>query len=224
MPHAMTDPRKEAPRDQVESAFTGVLRRLRDSAPSVLSAAFVDTEGECIDYASALDPYEAKVNAAHMLMLMHALRATREKVRAGEPIVLEIAAETRDAWVQTVGDDYVLVLLLEPGFDRVELKQAVAMACNEFRTEVGIAAPPWESVGQHLSVRVRPSTAAWEYAPAGFTSGERKRVVISDVLGRWTEPREDGNDELVCFRVRTADGRELTLVHDPDVDGWLERE
>jgi hypothetical protein len=28
----------------------------------------------------------------------------------------------------------------------------------------------------------------------------------------------------VCFRVRTEEGRELTLVHDPDGDGWVARD
>jgi hypothetical protein len=39
------------------------------------------------------------------------------------------------------------------------------------------------------------------------------------VLGRWTEALEAG-DEIVCFRVRTEEGQELTLVHEPRSDVW----
>jgi hypothetical protein len=72
-----------------------------------------------------------------------------------------------------------------------------------------------------LEVIVR-AAVGWPYAPAAF-SQEGVRVVVSDVLGRWTEPGGSLGDELVCFRVRTADGQELTLVHDPAGNGWLAR-
>jgi len=58
----------------------------------------------------------------------------------------------------------------------------------------------------------------WAYAPAAF-SDQGVRVFVSDVLGRWTEAVGNG-DEIVCFRVRTEEGQELTLVHDPRLDGW----
>lgn len=216
----MSEPRKEAPRDQVESAFTPVLRRLRAAIPQVIAAVFVDVEGECIDYVSEIDPYDAKVNAAHMLMVMDALRRTREKVGVGEPTVLEIFADQRDQWVQRIGDDYVVVVVLEPGYERGELLGALSSACNEFRQEVGLDAPAWDGGGRRLSVRVRASASGWRYAPEGY-SADGTRVVIADVLGRWTETSEESGEELVCFRVRTDDGRELTLIHNPDIDGWL---
>jgi hypothetical protein len=49
------------------------------------------------------------------------------------------------------------------------------------------------------------------------------RVTITGVLGRWTEPGGAMGDDLVCFRVQTKDGQELTLVHDPGGDGWRAR-
>ena len=72
----------EAERDQMESAFTPILRQgVERIAPSVLALAFVDHEGECIDYVSSLDPFEAKVCAAHALVLVDGLRAAREQAR-----------------------------------------------------------------------------------------------------------------------------------------------
>lgn len=214
----MQPPLDEAPRDQVESAFTEILRRLRMKVPAVLAAVFVDTEGECIDYASKIDPYDAKVSAAHMLMMMDLVQGTRAKVGFGEPFLLEISTDQRDLWVMRMGGEYVLVVVLTPDCDRAEITHALATASAEFRGEVGLDAPTWEGSGKRLSVRVRASPG-WRYAPDGWVAGG-VRVTISDVLGRWTESNDAG-EEVICFRVRTSDGQELTLVHDPNADGWL---
>jgi predicted regulator of Ras-like GTPase activity (Roadblock/LC7/MglB family) len=212
----------EAKRDQVESAFTPMLRKLRDASAAVMAAVFVDTEGECIDYVSEIEPYDAKVAAAHMLIMMEMFRGSSEKVALGEPLSFEISADQRDLWVIRIADEYVLVVVLRPGADRAELRSALVATCVEFRREVGIDAPRWEGGDRRLSVRVRPSPG-WRYAPEAY-SAEGVRVVIDDVLGRWTEDGGVGGEELVCFRVRTSEGRELTLVHDPDVDGWIVRD
>jgi hypothetical protein len=81
--------------------------------------------------------------------------------------------------------------------------------------------PTWDPAPRSLEVIVR-GAVGWPYAPAAF-SQEGVRVFISDVLGRWTEDGGAQGDELVCFRVRTEEGQELTLVHDPAGDGWLVR-
>lgn len=217
----MTAAVDESQRDQVESAFTPILRSLREQVSGVLAAVFVDTEGECIDYASRLEPYDAKVNAAHMLMMMDLLERTRDRVAFGEPFVLEIGADERELWVQRMGGEYVLVVVLTPDFDRGALKNALVSVVREFRNEVGLPAPGWESSERRLSVRVRASPG-WRYAPDGWSDGD-VRVTITDVLGRWIEASDVGEDR-VCFRVRTGEGQELTLVHEPDGDGWQVRD
>jgi predicted regulator of Ras-like GTPase activity (Roadblock/LC7/MglB family) len=214
--------RQEAPRDQAESAFTAILRRLWDQLPPLLAAAFVDTEGECIDYISRIDPYEAKVSAAHMHMLLGEVAASFLKIEAGRTFSLEIEASQREIWVQRVGEEYLLVAVFTAGSERAQREAAIALACAEFRHEVGLQAPPWEKSRQRLSVRVRPATG-WRYAPETYSDGG-VRVTITDVIGRWTEAGGVMGDELVCFRVRTEEGRELTLVHDPDGDGWIARD
>jgi predicted regulator of Ras-like GTPase activity (Roadblock/LC7/MglB family) len=216
------DAREEAPRDQSESAFTAILRRLWDQIPSLLAAAFVDVEGECIDYISRLDPYEAKVTAAHLHMLLGEIAGSFAKIGAGNTFSLEIDASDREILVQRVGEDYLLVVVLSTGGERAHRETAITLACAEFRHEVGLTAPAWETSRQRLSVRVRPATG-WTYAPSAYSDGG-VRVTITDVIGRWTETGGVMGDELVCFRVRTAEGRELTLVHDPDGDGWIARD
>jgi hypothetical protein len=125
--------------------------------------------------------------------------------------------------VRCIGDAYVLVATLRPGFERLELRDALARAGAAFRDEVAIDTPSWETLNQRLSVRVR-AAVGWQYAPATY-SARGVRMPISDVLGRWTEPMEDERrGERVCFRVRTQEGQEITLVHEPDSKAWQVRE
>jgi predicted regulator of Ras-like GTPase activity (Roadblock/LC7/MglB family) len=217
----MTRRPPEAQRDQLESAFTPILRTLWDATPALLSAAFVDLEGECIDYVSAIDPFEAKVSGAHALVLMDALRASRRQLALAEPLLLVISGSERELWARRVSDEYLLVAVLQPGSDPEQIRGLLAAAGREFREEVGVSVPPWEPRESALDVTVR-SAVGWPYAPLAF-SQEGVRIAISDVLGRWVEQAEPDGDEIVCFRVRTEEGQELTLVHDRVGDGWRVR-
>jgi predicted regulator of Ras-like GTPase activity (Roadblock/LC7/MglB family) len=213
--------RAESTRDQAENEFTAILRRMFQNIPALEAAVFVDTEGECIDYVTCLDPFEAKVSAAHLHMLLGLLRAARASSTTGDTIGFELVASKREAWVQRIGDDYVLVVILGRGFDRGEVRDAMALAGREFRAEVGIAAPGWEQ-RERLSVRVRASPG-WTYAPEGFSVGG-ERIAIVAVLGRWTERSGPSGSALVCFRVRTSSGQELTLAHDEVTEAWVVRD
>jgi len=213
--------RLEAQRDLLETAFTPILRRIWNAIPTVLAAVFIDLEGECIDYVSSLDPFEAKVSAAHGLVLMSALRSARAKLGLHEPLALTITGSARELWARRVSDEYLLVAVLQLGTDHAQVARVLAFAGREFRDEIGAELPSWDPVPAGLEVIVR-SAVGWPYAPAAF-SQEGMRVVIADVLGRWTEEGGLQGDELVCFRVRTEEGQELTLVHDPAGEGWRVR-
>jgi predicted regulator of Ras-like GTPase activity (Roadblock/LC7/MglB family) len=217
----MTRRPPEAQRDQLESAFTPLLRKLWNATPSMLAAAFVDLEGECIDYVSSIDPFEAKVSAAHALVLMDGLRAARQKLGLREPVLLAISGDARELWARRVSDDYLLVALLIPGAASDEIRGVLAATGREFRNEVGVATPAWEPASSAIEVTVRPAVG-WPYAPLAFTR-DGVRTAIGDVLGRWVETGAAADDEIVCFRVRTGEGQELTLVHDARSDGWRVR-
>jgi hypothetical protein len=214
--------RAEAQRDQVESAFTPILRRLFDAIPSVLAAVFVDMEGECIDYVTSVEPYEAKVAAAHLHMLMRITRASRATEIVGEALALEIVSAERVLCAWYLGDEYALMALVHGEIDRSRLRDSLARVQREFRAEVGIDAPDWAATDGQLSVSVRPS-AGWTYAPSVFLL-RGSRVKVSDVIGRWTEYALPQGSVLVCFRVRTQAGREITLIHDQSSDHWLMRD
>jgi hypothetical protein len=212
----------EAPRDQLETTFTPMLRRAFEALPAMLAIAFVDKEGECIDYVSAIDPYDIKVSAAHAFILVDGLVVRAEKLGLSFPFALELAAEQRSLCVRRMCEEYVAVALVAPDADRSKLEHLMGELSREFRSEAGIEAPPWDR-SRGLEVIVR-SAVGWDYAPQELRDGGL-RVAVTDVLGRWTEPmsEEGGQDEVVCFRVRTQDGQEITLVHDPSGDGWLVR-
>jgi hypothetical protein len=213
----MTTRPPEAERDLLETAFTPILRRVWDALPFALAAVFVDLEGECIDYVSSLDPFEAKVGGAHAQMLVDSLRASRAKLGLSEPIALTICGAARELWARRVSEECLLVVIALPGGEPTQIQGLLSRASREFRTEVGLPPPAWEPSANVLEVLVRDAVG-WKYAPAAF-SEQGVRVYISDVLGRWTEAVGNG-DEIVCFRVRTEEGQELTLVHDPRLDGW----
>lgn len=215
----MTRRPPEAKRDELESAFTPILRRVLEALPRALCAVFVDTEGECIDYASSIDPFEAKVSGAHALMLMDGLRDSQLKLGLHEPYALSIAGAERELWARRITDDYLLTVLTLPGAEGTQMWTVLGAAARDFRSEVAASDPSWEPTTK-LEVVVR-AAVGWPFAPAAF-SQHGVRVTITDVLGRWTEPGSS-DEELSCFRVRTADGQELTLVHDPNADGWRAR-
>jgi hypothetical protein len=155
-----------------------------------------------------------------MHMLLKGMRGDRLSM-LGETFAFELVSADREVWVRQFCEEYALVVLLVPGFDVSELRDAVASAGREFREEAGLAAPFWEG-RERLSVRLRAS-AGWNYAPAGFSLGGA-RYGIAAVLGRWIEPARPGESPWVCFRVRTQHGEELTLAHDEHTEAWSMRD
>jgi hypothetical protein len=210
----------EAVRDQLETTFTPMLRRAYEATPQALAFAFVDQEGECIDYVSGIDPFEAKVCAAHVFVLLDQLHGQQARLRLKNPFSLEIATDSRCLWARWICQDYVAVAVVTPDADRSKLEATLAELSREFRGDAGIETPSWDAM-RGIEVMIR-SSVGWAYAPAAFNEGGAS-VAVSDVLGRWTEPGGVSGDDVVCFRVRTHEGQELTLVHDPGVDGWQVR-
>jgi predicted regulator of Ras-like GTPase activity (Roadblock/LC7/MglB family) len=206
-------------RETVSSDFTTILKRLWETAPTVLVAAFIDAEGECVDHVSSLDPYEAKVNAAEISSVIGALLSNKDGLASGEPHTLEIVGETRELWARRIDDTYTLVAVVFSGGDRMRLKKAMARAVREFRYEAGTAPPPWEPPADLVQVETRPATG-WQYAPSAFFE-EGIWIAVTDVLGRWVEPAQYTERDKICFRVRTEQGVELTLVYDPEANQWI---
>lgn len=227
----------EAPRDQEESAFTSILRRLFEEISGALAVVFVDDEGECVDYASALSPYDAKVNGAVLRLL--ADTASRELLESHGPVsMIQVIGHKRELTTRQVGEGYMLGVTATPKTAPHALLIEVERAVRQLRREASIPSPrdetfreapldeaferpflPVERSGDEVAVQVRIRRAiGWDYAPASFVE-DGMETTVAHVLGRWAEG--EGNARRLCFRVRTSGGIELTLVDDRAAKQWF---
>lgn len=212
-----------------------ILRPIWASDPSVLAAAFVDMEGECVDYVASIDPFDAKVIGAQLLVVMLDAAERLRTIAHGEALELMISAEHREFLVRRLDDDYLVVVATEGGALNKAIIAAVDRAAVTLGREAGMhvppvprtspSSPPPDPTLRWVDVELRPS-ARWDYAPVAFeestalrggssASTEPARMAVVHVLGRY----RDG--EQVCFRIRAEDGRELTLAHDLPSGRWL---
>lgn len=212
----------EHARDQVESEFTAILRRLWASAPEVLAVAFIDSEGECVDYCSSLDPFDAKVTAAHLRVVMADVERRFAALGAGEASHLVLEADRRDLLVRRVSEEYALVAVTEPGgATRPAVLEELEQVVVAVRQEGRIGRPSWDPVRGGLEVQLR-AAVGWPYAPLAIVERGR-RLQVTEVLGRWLETLPGGRRAVECFRVRTSSGEESTLAYDPEQDAWVRR-
>jgi hypothetical protein len=210
---------KEALRDLDESPFTPLLRSLLRTVPEALLAVFVDEEGECIDYCSALAPYEAKIAGAQLHVVMHEIATVLGRLRGGKTWFLHVQAYERELIVRRVSDEYVLVVVTRPTPVEGPLRAALDATVAALRAESGIPRPAWEPHRPGLRVDVRDALG-WGYAPQVFYD-RGVRTEITAVLGRFGEGEGPGRRDL--FLVRTEHGEELTLAHRPSDGVWDRR-
>lgn len=205
----------EADRDNAETAFTAPLRALVRSAPEVLAVAFVDDEGECVDYCTSLSPFEAKIAGAQLLVLVKDVTQAFEG-KAGVPNLIVVEATERCLIARRAGEGYTLAVVVaaSPGITTA-LFVALEATLTALRVEAGIPRPDFERQKARLFADVR--TSPWGYAPeALYDRGER--IEVKDVLGRWTE--DGGTAGRVCFLVRVGNGEEIVLRYDEVADVW----
>jgi len=208
---------REHARDMGESAFTDILRRLLYRATGLLAVAFVDSEGECVDYCSALDPFEAKVAGAQLIVTMTELSERMRALGGGQSFMLTVSGSNRDLVARRISDEYMLIVVTKPRALTRRLQGGIEIAVTELRREAQIDMPDWEPVLDSVRVEVR-AAVGWPYAPAAYFDESEVRIGIAHVMGRWLEGT--GVESRVCFRVRTDDGEELTLIHDRAHDRW----
>ena len=209
----------ETERDQVESAFTPILRGLFRSAPGVIAAVFVDHEGECIDYCVGIDPYDAKVAGAHLILVLSEIQPRVVSLMAGDALDFIVYGSERDLMLRRVSDGFALVVVTSAGTLDEVLMEHVEGVVDGIRRELHEAAPIWDVRLAPLDVEVRAS-GPWVFAPEVVRRGQ-ERIAILDVMGRWEEGEHLPGGKLVCFRVHTEDYRELTLAYDVANKSWF---
>jgi hypothetical protein len=206
-------------RNRPESPFGQILAGLLAAHRQIESAAFVDGLGECVDYASRLDPFEAEVAGAQMQNVTVRI-ADMDKVCRGALVLWTVEAARRDFVVRRVTEEHCVVLALAAHGVTAHLLRSLPALADALRREGQLHVPSWDLRGEVFHVNVRPSVG-FGYAPEAVALGDGVPTPV-EVLGRWTERGFISAEEVICFRVR-CQGRELTLTHDRSLDRWHRR-
>lgn len=182
------------------SAFTAILAALVDRLPGAFAAALVDCLGETVDYAGEVDPFDVKVAAAHMRILVNDV----ERLGVlGEPRSIVIRGAKRSIVTRALPEQYALVVLFRRRAGFTASQRAFATCERALAAEAGWSvkavkgAPVWHPIAVESDRRGRPQ---W--------MGEQRLTVevLGAVMGLPSKERG--------FRVRTATGSELTLVRE----------
>ena len=194
-------------RDQDASPFSAILWRLCEGC-SAHAAALVDREGETVDYAGRISPYEIRVAAAELRLV---LAFTREAQASGFARVNEIRIRTgkRSYAVVGLGDGYAIVLELVRHSFSVS-PRAVLQATRELESEAGIESVLQPGGMRWSRVEVRASSSDARRPDSIWVNGVWHAVTV---LGRFRSGdlarRERG------YMARLANGAEFSLVREP---------
>lgn len=182
------------PRDMEASPFAAILGEFVARLPGAIAAAFVDGEGETVDYVGKYDVYELKVVAAHFRILLGEASAI-----APQPSSLLLRGEKRTVLGLMAKEGYAVVVVLKrrAGFSRREI--ATLLLMKALAEEAGWTmdpSPPWGGVEVHTDARQRPVEIV-------FAGGSRTPVEVLGTFGTHG------------FRVRSDEGHEFCLVREP---------
>jgi hypothetical protein len=189
--------------EQAASEFATILSRLclHLGAPA---AALVDGEGETVDYGGWAEAYGTRVMAAELGLV--AVQSSNFPWGAASELVIRARRESYALLPLVHG--YVLIIRL-PRHAFITASRAYSAAVRALCREANLTVPE--------TYRRDP----WEFAEvcASSSHGHRPRSIVCsnawlpvEVIGRYS-PR-DLHPRECAFRVRTATGRELTLLRE----------
>lgn len=192
------------------SGFTHALEALLHDLPEVLCATFIDDEGETIDLATRIDPFDARVAGAAFSLPLTTARATLRRARLGGLGELRVEGGRRSVLVRQVAIGCDLVLVIDgPGISAAASMRG-AVAARELCAESGLEPPPHHHALRAVELRRRPDGLA---APRAFVEGDVRRRVVA-VLGVARHGAQ------IVWLVRVAPDEEVLLAHDLTTDRW----
>lgn len=201
--------RRGAVRDQSNSPFSSILGRLCDDS-GALAAALVDGEGETVDYAGLLTPYEIKVAAAEwriVLAVVHAAKVPGFRHIGG----MTVRAAGRTFLIEAMPDGYAIAMCL-PRHCFMVSRRALAQAIRELGREAGLSLPESRSQVSWARVKVRtPGASRLHRRPDAIWLGNDWSPIT--ILGRY-QARDLSHSEL-GYLARLASGAEVFLVREP---------
>jgi hypothetical protein len=192
-------------RDQMPSSFAPTLGRLCSSA-GVVGAALVDRDGEAVDYAGRVSPFDIRVAAAEWRIVLSRLaRCANAPWKDTRQVMIRGVNKSFGAVMLPEG--YALVLQLLPRCFRIS-PRALAEAVREICENAGLDMPSRSS--QWMRVQVNEAPAPQRRPRSVWV--HRKWLPV-EVLGRWVGPELLPNE--IGYRVRLLGGAEVTLVREP---------
>ena len=191
---------RTAARDQPETPFAAILRRLMNRVPGARAAVLVDSEGETVDYAGRGEPYALRVAAAHWRIVLEHARAADESTRWIGAMAGDLSFR-----IQRLPDGYAVLLVVVASVGLpAACDRALASCAAELATEAGWLGDPaasWYGLDVLTDARRRPSAVRMHAT-----------VEPVEIIGRLVaglRRREQG------WRVRTVRGIEANLVREP---------
>lgn len=192
--------RSPLPRDQALSSFTTILEDLLCAIPGAHAAALVDFEGETIDYAGCLEPFDVKVTAAHWQIVLSEVAIAP----LGMPRQITVRAHRRSYIVRQLQPGYALVVVLHPRAAFAASHRALQEADARLCAEAGWTASRgtrWYCVDVETEAADRGRPARLRGA-----GGWQPVEVMGSMVG--LGPREKG------FRIRLPSGAEMLLIRE----------
>lgn len=196
-----------APRDQSATPFGVSLGRFCD-ATRALGAALVDPQGETVDYAGRLDPYDIRVAAAEWRLVLD-LVLVRRALRLAQTREMLVRADRASFAAVPLGEGYALIARLPARCFAVS-PRALTEAVRDLCREGGITVPTAWLDARWSRVQVRVVSGALR-RPLEIWHGDRWCRL--EILGRYV-PEALGHRE-VGYRARLEAGSDLTLVREP---------
>jgi hypothetical protein len=201
--------RRGAVRDQSDSAFSAILARLCDDC-GALAAALVDGEGETVDYAGLLSPYDIKVLAAEWRIVLAVLHESRLPAFS-HVTSLTVRAKRRSYYMEAMPDGYAIALRLPRHCFNVS-RRAMSQAMRDLGREAGLTRPEGRAEVRWARVRVRtPAASRLLRRPDAIWLNEAWSPLT--ILGRY-QARDLSHSEL-GYLARLASGAEVFLVREP---------
>lgn len=193
-------------RVQLFTPFTRILERLIRSTTGALGAAFVDSEGEAVDYAGKLDSFTVKVAAAHMRIILH--EAAQSPAFGGDSLrEVTLRSRERTFFIRSIPEGYAVVLVLARRAFSVS-RRALQVAERHLAREAAlpISFGRNETIWYPIDVECQVSRGR---RPSRVRLGSHWEP-IDTVLGMVANmpPRERG------YRARLGSGAEITLIRE----------
>jgi hypothetical protein len=189
-------------RDTDATAFTALLVELIDRIPGARAAALVDRDGESVDYAGELSPFDVKVAAAHWRIVLGELDQVEMLSRPRQVVV---RGREKSFVLRSLAESYAIVVVLSARAGFASSTRAFEVFERALLVEAGIGVrrpgPTWIPVLIQCDARARPQSLA------SATGAVAPLEVLGAVMGLGRSERG--------FRVRLTSGVETTVVREP---------